>query len=158
MARVYVDKRMWFIIGCVLIVGGLTLFFEVRAALMKGDFIDTIRAGQIDNIVIRIRDKVWSDAELDDVEMLSFRRQRASDTRGVLHMLHTRGRAVLSRQQFAYQATLEDSDTGIKYVFGYGYDNQARWTWVTIHPDSLGMIVEMAEQEMERVRQDALSP
>jgi|GEM_PF-3880486 len=130
----------------VLVTGGLLLHWQILAGKKKGDFVESMRAGEVDGVPLDLRDKVWTNEELANTRVIKLD-DSYGPQRSIERTIHTRGEYTISARAYSYQATVTDNDTGVKHIFGYSRREPARWRWVVVHPDSA---LERAEQRMQR--------
>ena len=85
---------------------------------------------------IDLRDKEWSDAELSDIEMLrldnSFGKERA-----LLRAANRAGSYTVSSQLYSFQATITDSATGKRHIFGRIRREPQHWVHAAIDPATI---------------------
>jgi len=132
----------------VLVTGGILLHWQILAGKKKGNFVEAIRAGEVDGLPVDLRDKVWSDEELANARVIKLD-DSYGPQRSIERAIHTRGEYTISSRAYSYQAIVTDTDTGIKHIFGYSRREPARWRWVTVHRDSA---LKRTEQRMQRQR------
>ncbi|MCP4646086.1 MAG: hypothetical protein GY851_36920 [bacterium] len=147
------DKRAIVFIGIlVAIMGGTLLLWRLQGGRMAGDFVDAMRAGRVEALQVELRDKVWSEEELAATRVLKLPSGTGRE-RALTRSMHAAGEYTISRQMYAYQATVTDSDTGIKHLFGYRRRGPSGWCWVGIHPDSAELHIRRRAAEAERLLQ-----
>lgn len=133
----------------VLVMVGILGAWRAQANRMADDFVRAVRADKVGTIPVTLTNKTWTDAELSEVEVIKL--DSATGTpRSLERRIHTGGGFTVSAQQYAYQATLTDSDTGIKHVFGYQRRPEG-WRYVTVHPDSAAAHIQQRVQDAERI-------
>ncbi len=145
MNRGFIDKRTLVIIG--LLVGipcGLLLYWEISARRMREHFVKALQAGEVDGLLLELRGKTWTAGDLASVEVIRLDSSYGKE-RALVRLAHEGGEAAVSRSQFSYQATITNTETGVKYVFGYPRSGSRKWRCQGLHPDT-------AERDRELLR------
>ena len=118
---------------------------------MTGDFVEAMQAGRVEAFPPDLVGKEWSEEELAGAHVLKlpsgYGRQGA-----LTRSIQTAGEYTISRQMYAYQATVTDGDTGIKHLFGLRRRGAGGWCWAGIHPDSMELHTQRRGAEAERLQ------
>ena len=122
---------------------------------MRKDLVLSLRAGTVRTLHRDLQDKVWSEEELADADVLRVP-GGAGVQRGITRQVQSGGRIVLSPVQYAYQGTVPDRDTGIVHVLGYQTGEPEGWRWVMIHPSSLERQVQRRVEQLEEMKRQAV--
>ncbi len=123
-------------IGCLIAFSvAILAVWQMQAGRMRRDFREAAAAGRLNSLPIGLRDRIWSPADLATAEVIHLDPQHGTQ-RASLSLLHTRGTAVISEDRYSYQATVTDTTTGIRHVFGYRRNPPGAWEYITVHPDS----------------------
>ena len=154
MDRGAANNKVVVILILVAVSGGLLLYWEILAGRKEGDFAEALRNGEVRGLPIGVRDKVWTERELSEVRAMKLD-SSAGPQRSLERTIHTRGGYTLSSMMYSYQATITDSDTGIKYMFGYRRREPMGWVCEGVHPDSAQKHV---EQRMEMLDPQQYQP
>jgi hypothetical protein len=129
-------------IACLFVVtAGFLIVWRFQADRMKQDFCNIARAGGLEQLPPDLREKKWTDHDLASVEVILLDATYGVE-RATLRLMHTRGKSLISERQYAYQATVTDFATGIRYVFGYRRNPFNNWQYVLVHPESAAQYVQ----------------
>ena len=147
MNRGAVDGKVIAFLALALVMGGILLKWQIQAERMEVDFAGAMRRGEVERLPIELSDKVWSDAELAAAQALTLDKGTGKE-RALERTIHTGMSPTIPPQTYAYQATITDSETGLKYIFGYRRLGPPRWEFVMPHADSMKKQLEL---RMERL-------
>ena len=134
MGQLLGDKRVLVVGLLVVVFGGVYLWLNVLATHKKGDFVEALTGGAIDNLPLELQGKTWSEKELAEVTVMRLSQDGARQ-RSLARRVHS-WNATLSPAQHSYEAVITDGTSGKKYVFGR-LRSSGRWVSRGLHPDSI---------------------
>jgi hypothetical protein len=143
------DTRKLVVVGLIaLAVLAPAGYWSARASAVRGGFLDAMRAGDVRALPMPLRDKRWTDAELDAAQVIGVPHSPGGE-RALSGLLYGRGRVHIAPHTYDHQATVEDTATGLRHLFGRTRATPHAWVYVTIHPDSTQRHIELRRRQVE---------
>jgi len=120
----------------------LIAVWSAQAWRMKGGFVHALEAGEVQGYPLWLSAKQWTPADLATARVLKLPNNYGKE-QALEQLLYTRGDDAVSNIQFAFQGTVVDTATGIRYTFGYTRRAPHLWRWQGVHPDSMDRYLEL---------------
>jgi hypothetical protein len=131
--------------------------WETQAYRARGEFRRVVQRGAVEALPPDLRDKTWSREELSGARVVKVARGYGKE-RAIGRLIHTRGDYTIPSATYAYQATLTDSATGIRHVFGRLRGKPGAWRHVGIHPDSARLHIQRRQDQLDTFLQERRAP
>ena len=147
--QVYVDKKKVLVIAVLaLAVLGPVAVWKIQALQIRSEFVEAMRAGKVTQFPPYLWEKQWTAQDLATAKVKKVVPIRGRE-RALSRSIHQLGEQTLSSSSYSYQASLVDTSTGMKYLFGRARNNPGQWMWAGIHADSMDQWIEQRGAEVD---------
>jgi len=124
--------------------------WRLQGAYVRPEIVRALRENQVQGMPVGLWGKVWTAAELDSVVVRRIPRSYGKE-QAISREIHAGGGTLLSAEQYDYQATIVDSQTGFHYVLGRARATGI-WRYASLSPESAPEYIRQRQQEVDELR------